>query len=182
MQQRSLAIGLMGGLLGLLVLTGCPPKKKLAMQEEKTAKEETQEEAKMAGTVITPEWAEIPALLTVNFAYDSSALDQAARDILKKNVAVPKKLPASVTMRLEGHCDERGTIEYNIALGQKRANTVQSYYVTSGVAKARIETVSFGEERPFCSQQTEDCWAKNRRSVTKVRNSQPITVKADELE
>lgn len=64
---------------------------------------------------------------------------------------------------LEGHCDERGTNEYNLALGEKRAKAARDYIVSAGVTKKRLDTISYGEEKPLCKEQTEDCWQKNRR-------------------
>ena len=62
-----------------------------------------------------------------------------------------------------------------------RANAVKAYYATSGIAKSRLDTISFGEERPSCTQETDACWAQNRRGVTKVKNAQALTIKADQL-
>ncbi len=65
---------------------------------------------------------------------------------------------------IEGHCDERGTIEYNLALGDKRAKSVKDYLLSLGVPSKRVETISYGEEKPSCLEPTEDCWSKNRRA------------------
>ena len=172
--------------MGSLVLTGCPPKKKLAIEEkpkeEEVVEEKKEETAPIQNEVkINQDWAEISALSMVNFDYDSVQVGESQRSVLKKNVAVIKKLPLSVTIRVEGHCDDRGTVEYNIALGQRRADAVRTFYVTAGIPKRRIKTISFGEERPLCNLQTEDCWAKNRRAVTTVRNDEPLTLNADNL-
>ena len=70
----------------------------------------------------------------------------------------------TISAMIEGHCDERGTSEYNMALGEKRAETTKSFLVRAGVAASRLETVSFGEERPFDSGHTEAAWSKNRRA------------------
>jgi peptidoglycan-associated lipoprotein len=69
----------------------------------------------------------------------------------------------SVQFLIEGHCDERGTSEYNLALGDRRANAAKEYLVSLGVDASRVKTVSYGRERPFCSESTEDCWQQNRR-------------------
>ncbi|MFZ3121893.1 MAG: peptidoglycan-associated lipoprotein Pal [Thermodesulfovibrionales bacterium] len=69
----------------------------------------------------------------------------------------------SAAMILEGHCDDRGTNEYNLALGEKRAKSAMDYIVSAGVTKNRLDTISYGEEKPLCKEQTEDCWQKNRR-------------------
>jgi peptidoglycan-associated lipoprotein len=73
-----------------------------------------------------------------------------------------------VRVTVEGHCDERGTREYNLALGARRANAVKEYLVSLGVSSARMETISYGKERPLCTQSDENCWAQNRRGVTVV--------------
>jgi peptidoglycan-associated lipoprotein len=180
--------------LAVAVLTGCPPKKKMNIEEKpKDVNVDTttangqaadlENTAPAPGDVqITQDWTEIPNLQVALFAYDAASLDDAGRAVLKNNVAIIKKLPASVVIRIEGHCDDRGTVEYNIALGQRRANAVKAYYATAGIAKSRLDTISFGEERPSCTQETEACWAQNRRGVTKVKNAQAITIKADQLQ
>ena len=187
--KRTLSFLLTAGFLaGSLALTGCPPKKKMAI-EERPKDEELAKDAKDAAAdgadapiEITQDWTEIPALSKVGFGYDSAALDNAARTALKQNVSILKKLPAEVTVRVEGHADQRGTVEYNIALGQRRANAIQTYYVTAGVPRNRVQTISFGEERPVCTEETESCYDRNRRGVTKVKSSQPLTIKVSELE
>jgi peptidoglycan-associated lipoprotein len=73
------------------------------------------------------------------------------------------KTYSDVYTTIEGHCDERGTPEYNLALGERRAESAKSFLVDLGIEAYRISTVSYGEERPVCTEQTEDCWAKNRR-------------------
>lgn len=87
---------------------------------------------------------------------DAKPVLKAIADYLIKNN--PEKLV------IEGNCDERGTNEYNLALGDRRAKATMSYLVAAGVASSRIETISYGEEKPICKEQTEECWAKNRRS------------------
>lgn len=184
MKLRSTAIVLSSLWLGLVLLTGCPPKKKLVIEDPK-AEDITQDadaDALQPGDIrINQDWTEVPGLGVVNFDYNSAALSSEARAALKGNVAILKKLPQTVVVRVEGHCDDRGTVEYNIALGQRRANAVSSYYVTAGIAKNRLDTISFGEERPLCVDQTDMCWAKNRRSATKLKNKETITIKAEEL-
>ncbi len=71
---------------------------------------------------------------------------------------------SSAKLSVEGHCDERGTNEYNLALGDRRAKAVKDYLVSLGTPSSRIETISYGEEKPLCTEQTEECWAKNRRA------------------
>lgn len=100
--------------------------------------------------------------MTVNFDFDSSALTSPARSALDANLACLQQVTGNI--RVEGHCDERGTTDYNLVLGQRRAETVRSYLVTSGVGASRIQTTSYGEEKPVDSGHNEAAWAKNRRA------------------
>ncbi|WP_238701377.1 peptidoglycan-associated lipoprotein Pal [Mariprofundus erugo] len=103
-----------------------------------------------------------PATNAVYFAFDSSALDAAGKATLDAYAAwLNANNSASIT--IEGNCDERGSREYNLALGQRRADSVRDYLAGQGVMAARIDTVSFGEERPVCKGSGEACWAQNRR-------------------
>ena len=95
------------------------------------------------------------------FAYDSSTLTPEAIDALNAHIAV--LIASSSKIRLEGHTDERGTREYNLALGERRANTVRDYMVLNGIDSYRIETISYGEERPLAYGSGESNWAQNRR-------------------
>jgi len=97
------------------------------------------------------------------FVLDSSDLDEAGRSIVTGNVEVLKKYPSWV-VTIEGHCDERGTAEYNLALGERRAAAVKTYMVSLGIAPDRLRTVSYGKEFPFDQAHTEDAWYKNRRA------------------
>jgi peptidoglycan-associated lipoprotein len=97
----------------------------------------------------------------VYFGFDQSTLSSDAQSILDSNIPALKS--GSKTIRLEGHADERGTREYNLALGERRANAVQQYLVANGISKARIETISYGKERPADAGHDESAWSKNRR-------------------
>jgi len=99
----------------------------------------------------------------VFFALDASDLDDAGRGIAQSNADLLKKYSTWV-ITLEGHCDERGTAEYNLALGERRAVAVKTYLVSLGVPPDRIRTVSYGKEFPFDPGHNEDAWAKNRRA------------------
>jgi len=102
------------------------------------------------------------------FDYDKSELKPEARAVLTQNAEYLLQNPqAKVT--IEGHCDERGTSEYNLALGDRRARAVRDFLVNYGVAAARIETISFGEERPFAPGHDEAAWSQNRRAHFKER-------------
>lgn len=103
----------------------------------------------------------------VFFSLDSADLSPESRAALEKQATWMKKYGA-VRVVLEGHCDERGTREYNLALGERRANAAKDYLVALGVNPARIKTISFGKERPAALGHNEAAWAQNRRSVTVV--------------
>ncbi len=104
---------------------------------------------------------------TVHFDYDKSDIRDEDRGTLSRQAAWLQKYP-QVRVTIQGNCDERGTREYNLALGARRANAVKEYLVSLGVSGARIETISYGKERPICTESTEDCWAQNRRGVTVI--------------
>ena len=101
-------------------------------------------------------------LKEVFFDFDSYDLSADARSTLKAAADWLKKNPA-VKVNIEGHCDDRGTTEYNLALGAKRAQTAQNYLVSLGVPASRLSTISYGEEVPVCREENESCWQKNRR-------------------
>jgi peptidoglycan-associated lipoprotein len=103
----------------------------------------------------------------VYFAYDKSDITAESRQILEKQAAWLQK-NANVTVTIEGHCDERGTREYNLALGERRANAVKNVLVALGVPANRVSTISYGKERPAVVGSTEAAWAQNRRGVTTV--------------
>jgi peptidoglycan-associated lipoprotein len=93
---------------------------------------------------------------------------------LKGNAEWLKRNPA-VRVAIEGHCDERGTNEYNLALGANRAQAAKDYLVTLGVAAERLSTISYGEEVPVCTEKTEDCWQRNRRDRFVVTSAPPAS-------
>jgi peptidoglycan-associated lipoprotein len=97
------------------------------------------------------------------YGYDSSELSAEARAALDANAETLKKYP-SWTITIEGHCDERGTAEYNLALGERRAVAAQSYFVSLGISANRVRTVSYGKEFPFDPGHDEAAWARNRRA------------------
>jgi peptidoglycan-associated lipoprotein len=99
----------------------------------------------------------------IPFEFDSATLSENARATLKGN-ADWLKANAGARVQIEGHCDERGTAEYNMALGAKRAQAAMDYLATLGVAANRMSTISYGEEIPVCKDKSEGCWAQNRRA------------------
>lgn len=101
---------------------------------------------------------------TVYFAVDSSSIDGEAQRVLDAQAAAIKQNGTRVLV--EGHCDERGTREYNIALGERRANAIKQYLTTQGVDANSIETISYGKERPIAEGSNEESWQRNRRGVT----------------
>lgn len=104
-----------------------------------------------------------PVLGDVFFDFDKSSLAGEAQEQLKQNALWMEK-NAAKAVTIEGHCDERGTAEYNIALGERRALSAKQFLVNLGISETRISTVSFGEERPFDPGHNEEAWAKNRRA------------------
>ena len=103
----------------------------------------------------------------VFFNYDSSELDSDAQELLQDQVAWLKQY-SDVSVIVEGHCDERGTREYNLALGEKRAQSVKNYLISLGISSDRVSTISYGKERPAVIGSNDGAWAQNRRSVTIV--------------
>lgn len=108
-------------------------------------------------------------LADVYFAYDSIELSDNAREILRTNADWLGENARS-KVEIEGHCDSRGTIEYNLALGAKRANAVRDYLVSLGVSSDRLTTISYGKELQVCQDESESCWAENRRAHFVVLN------------
>jgi len=98
----------------------------------------------------------------IYFDFDKSSIRNEGRAVLEKTAAFLKE-NTSVHMRIEGNCDERGTNEYNLALGERRANSARLFLVSLGISPDRIRTISYGEERPLARGDNEDAWAKNRR-------------------
>ena len=97
------------------------------------------------------------------FDYDKYAVQDEYKSALK-SIASWMSKNNDAKLSIEGHCDDRGTNEYNLALGDRRAKAVKDYLVSLGVSSSRIETLSYGEEKPVCAELTEDCWTKNRRA------------------
>ena len=120
------------------------------------------EETTVEETVTVP--TQEIALGAVYFALDKASLTADARKIVEaiKSAAAL----TAYTITVEGNCDDRGTTSYNIALGQKRAEELKANYVRLGIPAANIETVSYGKEKPVCTEATQACWAKNRRADT----------------
>jgi peptidoglycan-associated lipoprotein len=99
----------------------------------------------------------------VFYDLDSADLSAEGRSALSNNAAFMRENPG-IVFTIEGHCDERGTNEYNLALGQRRANAAKDYLASLGVNAGQMRTISYGEERPFCTETSEQCWSLNRRA------------------
>ena len=102
-------------------------------------------------------------LADIHFDFDSAELRDADRQVLAQNADFLKS-HAYIKVTVEGHCDERGTVEYNLALGERRARNAHDYLVSLGVPVDRLKTVSYGKEIPLCQESSEACWARNRRA------------------
>jgi peptidoglycan-associated lipoprotein len=157
---------------GLMVLAGCttkPPATTAPPIEPPPAADNTAPVTSESSSIIPGSAEDLRVNVgdTVHFDYDHYELRDEDRNILQRQASWLQKYPqARVTV--EGHCDERGTREYNLALGARRANAVKEYLVGLGVSAGRLTTISYGKERPICTQSSEDCYAQNRRGVTTV--------------
>ncbi|HMK56802.1 MAG TPA: peptidoglycan-associated lipoprotein Pal [Dissulfurispiraceae bacterium] len=131
-----------------------------SMQQPESVTEKQASSAKEEG--VTGSLKELGAKVNdIYFAFDKYDLNDEAMTVLKGVAGIMSKSNAKVL--IEGNCDERGTKEYNLALGDKRANAAKQYLISLGIPSARIDTISYGKEKPICSEGTEECWAKNRR-------------------
>jgi peptidoglycan-associated lipoprotein len=168
-------------LLSLFALWGCPKKsevtsapetpketapaaeagKKEAPKDEGAAKPSAKDEAAERERAAAAA-AAAAGLQPIYFDFDQSFIRNDARDVLKANAEWLKANP-KVKVRIEGNCDERGTKEYNQALGQRRATSAKKYLVDMGISAKRISLVSYGKEKAVCREASEDCWQKNRR-------------------
>jgi peptidoglycan-associated lipoprotein len=183
MTKKSLIITIFILCFGLIMI-GCP--KKTVMKEEPSVKKEeaAKAEAEVAKEKATKEQfekslvaAKTPGiegqvfesslLKDIHFDFDRYDIRPIDAAILKENAALLNKF-TNIKIQIEGHCDERGTVEYNLALGERRATSAKNYLVSLGVASVRISTISYGEEKPLDPIHNEEAWAKNRRAHTLV--------------
>jgi len=125
------------------------------------------QESTVSETAMTTAESAMAELQRVHFDFDQFTLSAEARDLLAANAAY-LQANSSVRVRIEGHCDERGSDEYNLALGERRAQAAKDYLVSLGIAADRLETISYGEEMPLDASSNEDAWAKNRRAEFKA--------------
>lgn len=169
-----------------LIISGCP--KKTALKEEPSVKSAQELEAMEAARVreeeakrelakkeferslvakktpgIAGEVFETEMIKDIHFDFDKYSISPKDAEILRENSALLIKYPA-MNFQIEGHCDERGTNEYNLALAERRANSTMKYLISLGIEPSRISTISYGEERPLDPQHNEEAWTKNRRA------------------
>jgi len=133
-----------------------------ALREQALRDQEARERAERDRAAA--EAARLKDLSRIYFDFDRAELSAEAREILSK-VAQQLKASPRKSLTIEGNCDDRGTNEYNLALGQQRADAAARYLQTLGIERKRIKTISYGEERPLCSEATEACWHKNRNAT-----------------
>jgi peptidoglycan-associated lipoprotein len=182
MSKKSLVITILILCIGLIIM-GCS--KKTVVKEEPSVKSE--EAAKSEGKAPGKEPAtkeqfekslvaertpgiqgqvfESSMFKDIHFNFDKYDIRPEDTAILKENAALLKRF-SNVKIQIEGHCDERGTVEYNLALGERRANKTKDYLVSLGISTDRISTISYGKERPLDPGHSEEAWAKNRRAHT----------------
>jgi peptidoglycan-associated lipoprotein len=191
MVKKSVMIIIFSICIGM-ILMGCP--KKTVMKEEPSVKKEETAAAKAEAERIAKEREarlseeaakkelekgmvakkepgiegvvfESSLLKDIYFDFDKYEIRSGDVTILKQNAEILKKYP-KVKIQVEGHCDERGTNEYNLALGERRANSTKNYLISLGVSPERVSTISYGEEKPLDPGHNEEAWAKNRRAHT----------------
>jgi peptidoglycan-associated lipoprotein len=160
-------------LIGLLALSGCPKQAEMTMtpeeQQEAPAADQAGSERQTEAAKSEDEQAReraaaaaAPGPQPVYFDFDQSLIRDDAREVMKTNAEWLKANPQA-RIKIEGNCDERGTIEYNQALGQRRAANAKKYLTDLGIPGHRISIISYGKEKSSCTESTENCWQKNRR-------------------
>ena len=132
---------------------------KITEQKIASGKESVESQEKGSGTMEGKEGM----FNDIHFDFDKYDIKNEDKSGLKAIASWMTK-NTGAKLSVEGHCDERGTNEYNLALGDRRAKAVKDYLVSLGVPSSKVETISYGEEKPLCTEQTEECWAKNRRA------------------
>lgn len=156
------------GLAAVLALAACTTKPK-ATEEAPPAAPSAEAPAGVQSSVVPGSIQDFRVNVgdTVHFAYNEYNIQDEDRGVLQRQATWLQRYP-QVRVTVEGHCDERGTREYNLALGARRANAVKEYLVSLGVSSSRVDTISYGKERPICTESNESCWAQNRRGVTTI--------------
>jgi peptidoglycan-associated lipoprotein len=177
MNRKRMPYLLFAVLVGLVAMWGCPKKAEVTTTPEAQTEKAAPSVTPAPSTETSP--AETTAVTTtetptekagmmmeglkpVYFDFDKSFIRDDAKDIMKANAEWLKANPKA-KVRIEGNCDERGSVEYNQALGQRRAASAKKYLSNMGISGERISLISFGKEKPICSEHEETCWQKNRR-------------------
>ncbi len=151
---------------GFMLTVAC--QKKVAVQQQPVDVEEKEEpvaEEKKEEPVAVPPSTKLDAMVMeedIHFDFDKYNLTPTAQENLLRKAEWLRQNP-DVTVTIEGHADERGTNEYNLALGDRRADSAKGFLVNLGISASRLTTISYGEERPLCNESNEECWSKNRR-------------------
>ncbi len=158
-QRQTKFIGIVAIMAALVV--SCSSKKKGQMGEDGAAPDISS--TSMNFDPSGSDSGTIAGLSTINFPYDQAILDESNKQKLNAN-AEWIKARGNIVVQIEGHCDARGSNEYNLALGERRANAVRSFLVSLGVSSDRLRVVSYGEEKPIAMGDTEDAYAQNRRA------------------
>lgn len=151
--------------LSLVIVAACSKKNKTDTPVEAAAPvaESKVDSTPMSFDAAGSDSGKIEGLNTVFFDYDKATLSGKSKKDLQGNMSWMKK-NSSVKVQIEGHCDSRGSLEYNLALGERRANAVKSYLVAQGISESRISTISYGKEKPLVNAETEEAYSKNRRA------------------
>lgn len=147
---------------GLMFSVSC--QKKVVAEETAVPEPQPEEQPAVEEKAEEPAPEGLPDYMreSIYFAFDKSILTAASQANLTQKAEWLRENP-NATLTIEGHCDERGTNEYNLALGDRRAESAKAFLVDLGIEASRITTISYGEERPVCTDKNEECWAKNRR-------------------
>ncbi|HUF49757.1 MAG TPA: peptidoglycan-associated lipoprotein Pal [Longimicrobiales bacterium] len=172
--------GLLAAVLVIVVVTGCRKQPPAVPEPTQTPTTVPQTQPQTSTPTVTPvsnndeanrleELRRLTAILEqiVHFDYDESTIRTDAQELLAAKVPVLRANP-TIRIRIEGHADERGSVEYNLALGMRRANAVRDYLADFGIDPARFDIVSFGEDRPLSTGTSESSWSQNRRAEFRV--------------
>jgi peptidoglycan-associated lipoprotein len=146
-----------------LALGGCGSSQKDDSMDTDAAVESMDQDEKNFEVNADSDSSTAGTLETVNFDFNSAKLTSSARSALQNNANFLKE-NSDVEVQIEGHCDERGGVQYNLALGERRAKSVRDYLVAMGISSARLSTISFGKERPLAFGHNEAAWSQNRRA------------------
>ncbi len=166
MTNKTLLVSLL--LSSALLLTNCRGKQEKPEEATPTTPTTTQDTSAVDSTPMSFDAAgsdsgKIDGLKTVNFEFDKASLAASSKKVIQGNVEW-MKANAKTKVQIEGHCDSRGSIEYNVALGERRANAVKDYMISLGIPASRLATISYGEEKPLVAGESEANWAQNRRA------------------